>query len=68
MERIGKRTYRCTTCDAVVELNTDASPVVMLAAQTGKPNERVVTAAGVEVHRCPFPTLGNAQRNVQLAE
>jgi hypothetical protein len=68
MERIGHHTYRCTTCDAVIELETDASPVVVLAAQSGKPNQRVVTAAGVEVHRCPFPTLGTARRSVQLTE
>jgi hypothetical protein len=68
LERIGKHTYRCTTCDAVVELQTDHTPVVVLAAQTGKPNERVVTAGGVEVHRCPFPTLGEHSKSVQPAE
>ena len=68
MERIGKHTYRCTTCDAVVELQNDDAPVVVLAAQTGKPNERVVTAGGVEVHRCPFPTLGSHARSAQLTE
>ena len=68
MERIGNRTYRCTTCDAVVQLETDDSPVVVLAAQTGRPNERVVTAGGVEVHRCPFPMVGTSRRAVQLTE
>ena len=68
MERLGERTYRCTTCDAVVELRTDEPPVVVLVAQSGKLNERVVTAGSVEVHRCPYPTPGDQPRVVNMAE
>ena len=68
MERLGERTYRCTTCDAVVELQTDDVPVVVLIAQSGEHSERVVTAGSVEVHRCPYPELGARPRVGKIAE
>ena len=55
MERIGDGIYRCTVCGSEVQVGTDGTPVAVLVGQSGKPNERVVTVAGKEVHRCTFP-------------
>jgi hypothetical protein len=35
----------------------------MLTAASGKQSERAVTVEGVEVHRCPFPTVGRGERS-----
>ena len=40
---------------------------MMLYAQSGKPNERAMTVADVEVHRCPFPTLRHGSRVVAVS-
>ena len=53
-----ENTYRCTDCDTSVEF-TDVGqpPVEGLLRRSGRPSQRVVTVAGVEVHRCPSPFL-----------
>lgn len=58
MERIGDGEYRCTACGSALQVGADANPVAMLVAQSGKPNDRVVTVGEVEVHRCRFPADG----------
>ncbi len=58
MRLIKRGVYRCTMCDVVVEApprSGKSTPVTTLVANSGKPTERVVTIAGVEVHRCQFP-------------
>ena len=50
--------YRCTDCDITVEVDGDGQrPVEGLLRRSGRPSQRVVTVAGVEVHRCPSPFL-----------
>ena len=51
-------TYRCTDCDARVEVaDGGEQPVEGLLRRSGRPSHRVVTVAGVEVHRCLSPFL-----------
>ena len=52
MEQLGARTYRCTLCSVVVHVETDETPVDMIAAESGQAPERVVSIGDVEIHRC----------------
>jgi hypothetical protein len=52
MKRIGPDTYICTLCETTVPVSGEERPVVMLAAESGQPNIRIVSVAGIEVHRC----------------
>ena len=52
MRQVGPDTYVCTLCDTRVAVSGLERPVVMLAAESGHPNLRIVSVAGVEVHRC----------------
>ena len=53
-----ENTYRCTDCDTSVEFTDDGQrPVESLLRQRGRPSQRIVTVAGVEVHRCSSPFL-----------
>ena len=50
--------YHCTICGALVETSPRGdTPLAMLIGTSGKPNVRVLTVAGLEVHRCPFPVI-----------
>ena len=60
MQLIRDGVYRCTICDAIVEVDGPEAPAVVLVAAGGKPTQRVVTVGGVEVHRCPFVPQGSA--------
>lgn len=60
MQLIRDGVYRCTICDAIVEVDGSETPAVVLVAAGGKSTQRVVTVAGVEVHRCPFVPHGSA--------
>jgi hypothetical protein len=62
MERVGDRAYRCTTCNAVIHVESDARPVVVIAAHSGNPPERVVTVSDVEIHRCEILPVGATGR------
>jgi len=62
MRRIRPDTYECSLCGAIVEVSGDARPVVMMAAQSGEPNVRVVTVEGVEVHRCVIADASGTTR------
>jgi hypothetical protein len=55
MEWIDRDTYLCTVCSSVVEVPGGERPLTVIAAQSGEPNVRIVTVAGVEVHRCVLP-------------
>jgi hypothetical protein len=52
MRRVGPDTYVCTLCNTTVALSGEERPVIMMAAQSGEPNIRIVTVANLEVHRC----------------
>jgi hypothetical protein len=62
MERVGDRAYRCTMCDAVINVESDAKPVVVIAAHSGKAPERVVTVGVAEIHRCEILPVGATGR------
>jgi len=52
MRQLGPDTYVCTLCNATIAVSGEERPVVMMVAESGQPNIRVVSVAGVEVHRC----------------
>jgi hypothetical protein len=58
MESLGDRSYRCTMCDAVIHVESDAKPVVVIVADSGRSPERVITVGDVEVHRCEILRVG----------
>jgi hypothetical protein len=62
VQLIREGVYRCTICDAVVEVDGPETPAVMLVAAGGKATQRVVTVGGVEVHRCTFAPPGSRPR------
>lgn len=48
--------YHCAVCGAVVDIGLGLDrPLSMLLGASGKPNMRVITLSGIEVHSCPFP-------------
>ena len=55
MKRVGPDTYVCTLCSTTVEVSGEERPVVVLVADSGQPNIRVVSVEDVEVHRCIVP-------------
>jgi hypothetical protein len=55
MKRINPDTFVCTLCNTTVAVNGEDQPVIVLAAQSGQPNMRLVSVDGVEVHRCTIP-------------
>lgn len=51
-------TFRCAECDAVIAASEhDDQPIESFVGESGRPVHRVVTAGGVEVHRCLSPFL-----------
>lgn len=44
--------YECAHCGAVLEISPDVEPMIVFHAAGGKPNMRVISVAGREVHRC----------------
>ena len=55
MERVGENTYGCTLCGVTVTVESDQPAVVVIVGQSGKPNVRVASVEGVEIHRCELP-------------
>jgi hypothetical protein len=48
--------YHCSMCGVPVEVGAGSvRPLTMLVGASGEPNVRVISLAGAEVHRCPFP-------------
>lgn len=55
---VGRSFHQCTNCDAQFEIAAGYEhPSMMVLGASGQPNQRVVTIAGIEVHRCPFPSF-----------
>ena len=44
--------YECAYCGAVLDLPSDAEPMVVFHASSGRPNVRVISLDGNEIHRC----------------
>ena len=44
--------YECALCGEVLEIPLGAEPTIVIHAASGKPNTRVISVDGVEVHRC----------------
>jgi hypothetical protein len=44
--------YECALCGEVLDIPFGAEPTVVLHAASGRPNVRVISVDGVEVHRC----------------
>jgi hypothetical protein len=44
--------YRCALCGADLAFPTTARPQVVIEAASGKPNVRVLSLDGREIHRC----------------
>jgi hypothetical protein len=55
MKKVGPDTYVCTLCNTTVAVSGEARPVVVMRADSGQPNIRVVSVEDVEVHRCVIP-------------
>jgi len=62
MDRSDERAYWCAACNEAMRISDDEVPVEMIAAQSGGPNVRIVTVAGVEVHRCVLVDSPGAMR------
>jgi hypothetical protein len=44
--------YACSFCGAILEISTEMSPHVTIEGKGGRPNVRILTLAGDEIHRC----------------
>jgi hypothetical protein len=62
MRQLGPDTYLCTLCNSTIAVSGKERPVVMMAAESGQPNLRVVSVAGVEVHRCVIADQSSSVR------
>jgi hypothetical protein len=51
MRKVG-RVYRCALCDAKLDLPEGSAPRVHIEGASGKPNVRVLSLDGKEIHRC----------------
>jgi hypothetical protein len=49
--------YECAHCGALLELDADAEPTIVFHAASGRPNMRVITVDGHEIHRCEVKDL-----------
>ncbi len=49
-KRRGK--WTCKQCGAVLDIPADRRPDVTIAAASGRPNVRILTIDGAEIHRC----------------
>ena len=55
MRQVSPDSYVCTLCNTTVVVSGEERPVVVIAAQSGQPNVRVVSVKNEEVHRCIVP-------------
>jgi hypothetical protein len=44
--------YACSFCGAILEISTETSPHVTIEGKGGRPNVRILSLAGDEIHRC----------------
>jgi hypothetical protein len=51
-----RHTYRCAFCGAVLDLAHRIEPRIHIEGTSGRPNVRVLTIEGEEVHRCTVVT------------
>jgi len=58
--------YVCALCGMQLDLAADSVPTLTIHAARGKPNLRVVTFDGVEIHRCEVMTVRNTAANTVL--
>jgi hypothetical protein len=47
-----KRVYRCALCGEILEIPDVGEPRITVEGSGGKPNQRVLSINGEEVHRC----------------
>ena len=50
--RLNDGRYECAHCGAVLDIPLVEEPKVTIHAASGKPNMRVLTRHGKEIHRC----------------
>jgi len=66
MRPVRRGVYRCTICDDTVFARADALPAASFVdSRDGMTTERVITVAGVEVHRCIYITAGGQRNGTQ---
>ena len=44
--------YECIHCSAVLNVDVTERPIVTFSAASGRPNIRILSVRGVEIHRC----------------
>jgi hypothetical protein len=50
--RLSNGKWECAHCGTVLDVPDDQVPMVVIHAASGKPNERVLSLDGRELHRC----------------
>jgi hypothetical protein len=58
----GQRSYVCPMCNRAITVSNEREPAVMIKAPSGGRTIRIVTVAGVEVHRCIVPDAPRTAR------
>ena len=46
--------FVCALCGEPIMATSDQRPLIMIKAESGKPNQRVISLEGKELHACPF--------------
>jgi len=65
MRKLSPGESRCAICHALLPTNARPKrPIVVVTSRGGEPTDRVVTLAGSEIHRCPFPEVHGKARRV----
>ena len=68
MWKLSPGEYRCPICNAVLPINAGPEhPIAVLTSRGGEPTYRVVTLAGSELHRCPFPAVHGNRKPRRVA-
>src|SRR4051812_31915857 len=49
--------YECAECGALLDIPPNAHPKAMIKVSDSRPNIRVLTLGGREIHRCDIATL-----------
>jgi len=56
--RLSNGKWECAYCGSELDLPRDKAPMVVIHAASGKPNERVLSLDGHELHRCSVSDEG----------